>query len=136
MNTKDTISLLCTAFALLVAAAITNGYSLWSFLGNYTVPWFCSALSIALLLLVLTAILSASAPRSIPPSRVLIVTLGVSAALGLGMLTDGIAYDPPPDWTATIAEWAGFTLILLVVFWIPRTGNKYSQTRTPERRDD
>lgn len=136
MNTKNTLSLLCTALVLLVAAALVNVYSLWSFLGNYTVPWFCSALSIALLLLVLTAILSDSGSRSIPRSRVFIVTVGASATLGLGMLIDGIAYDAPLDWTATIAEWIGFTLILLVVFWIPRTGNKHTQDQTPAQRGD
>ncbi len=120
MKTQEIVGLLCTAVALLVAAVLSNSYRLWSFLGNTTVPWFCGAVGIAVLLVTLTAALTGCAPGRIPISRLLIVLVGSSLAIGVGMLLDGISYNAPADWPASVGEWLGFTLILVVLFWLPR----------------
>jgi len=120
MRTRDAIALLTTAIGLLVAAGLTRSFCLWSFLGNYTVPWFCAALAIALLLVILTAVLAGCTPGTIPMSRLLAVLIGASLALGVGMVVDSLSYGVPEDWTGSIGEWFGFTAMLAVLFWIPR----------------
>jgi len=120
MKTQDIVGLLGTAAALLVAAALTVTYRLWSFLGNSTVSWFCAALAVALLLVVLTAVLSGCDPGAIPRTRLLVVLVGSSLAVGVGMLVDAASYPTPGDCLASIGEWIGFTIILAVLFWLPR----------------
>ena len=130
MKTGDNIALLCTAVVLLVAAGLTHSYRLWSSLGNYTVPWFCGVLAIAVLLVTLTGVLTGCALGRIPVSRVLVVLVGSSLTVGVGMLVDGVAYDIPNDWTASVGEWIGFTIILAVVFWLPRLKDERAGEQT------
>ena len=120
MKTQDTVALLITAVALLVAAGVTHEYALWGSAGNYTVPWFCGALAVALLVLILTAALSGCAPGSIPLSRVLVMLIGASVIVGIGMIVDALSYGMSDDWTGSIGEWAGFTIMLAALFWVPR----------------
>jgi len=120
MDMRDTIGLVATGLGLLVVGAMTHVFQLWSFLGNYTVPWFCCAVALALLLVLLVSLLTGISPGKLPLSRVFAVILGSSVAIGLGMLVDGISYGILADRTSSVAEWGGFTLILVVVFWIPR----------------
>lgn len=120
MSWREIAGLLIAAAVLLLAGLITNLFRLWSFLANFTVPWFCSAVAMALCILVITALLTNASPSSIPVSRVLAVIMGSVGVIGIGMVVDAISYGSFGDWTASIGEWAGFTLILSVVFWIPR----------------
>jgi hypothetical protein len=121
MNNRDTIGSLFCAFLLLVAAAVVNHLNLWSLLGNYTVPWFCSTIAIALLIVTLTGSICGCPPGKIPLSRVITVIVGSSAVIGLGMLIDGISYNIPMDWASTAGEWLGFSISLIILFWLPRT---------------
>lgn len=128
MKIREVIGLLCSALLLLVAATLIDHNNLWSVLGSYTVAWFCSAAAIALLIVTLTAILIGCAPGRIPLFRVITVIIGSSAAVGLGMLVDATSYKIPIDLTASASEWAGFIIILVVLFWIPRTRIKATGT--------
>lgn len=121
MKTHTTMALIGISLGLLAAAGVTHFFQLWSFLGNYTVPWFCGALAIAILLVTLTAVLTGCAPAEIPRPRMMAVTVFSSILIGLGMLVDGFAYQAPPDWTASLAEWIGFSAILYALFQLPRT---------------
>ena len=120
MSTRDTIFFLLAPLVLIITAALINSFQLWSFLGNYTVGWLCSALALALLIVAATARLAGTSPASIPRPGMLVAMTGTSAAVGIGMLIDSFAYGIPPDWPASIGEWIGFTLILGVSFWLPR----------------
>lgn len=121
LRTPVLIGLLGTSLAFLAAAALASYFQQWSFLGNLTVPWFCSAVGIGVLLVTLTSLITDCVPGSIPRARVLLVLIGSSLVTGLGMLVDAVAYELPYDWTASIGEWVGFTLILVVLFWLPRS---------------
>lgn len=130
MNWKQTIGLVCVAVGLLIAAAAIDVYELWSVLSNCTVPWFCSALAIALLVMAGTCFLTNAAPAEIPKSRVEAAIVGPSVGVGLGMLVDAATYGTAGDWGGSIAEWAAFTVMLGVVFWIPRI-NKTNNDKPP-----
>jgi hypothetical protein len=123
MRPSDTISLVAASVALLLAAGVTRAFHLWSVLGNHTVPWFCGALAVALLLVVLTAVLTGCRPGAIPVSRMLVILVGSSVTVGLGMAIDGMSYGVSGDWASSLGEWAGFTLMLAALFWIPRLRN-------------
>lgn len=123
------------ALGLLIAAVLINNFKLWSLLGNFTVPWLCSSLAIAMLLVAMVSALTGYSPATIPVSRVLVVIVGTSVAVGIGMLVDAFSYSVPRDWAGSLAEWAGFMMIVIVVFWIPResgknTNRKNSAVRT------
>ncbi len=112
------------ALGLLVAAVSINNFKLWSLLGNFTVPWFCSSLAIAMLLVAMVSALTGYPPATIPVSRVLVAIVGTSVAVGVGMLVDAFSYIVPKDWAGSLAEWVGFMMIVIVVFWIPRESGK------------
>jgi len=120
MNNRDSIVSISCAFLLLIAAAVINHLNLWSSLGNYTVPWFCSTIAIALIIVTLTGSICGCPPGKIPLSRVITVIVGSSAAIGLGMLIDGISYNIPIDWASTVGELFGFSISLIILFWLPR----------------
>ncbi len=127
MKTQDTVALLITAVALLVAAGVTHEYALWGSAGTYTVPWFCGALAVALLVLILTATLTGCTPGTIPLSRMLVMLIGTSSIVGIGMIVDTLSYGMSGDWTGIIGEWAGFTVMLAALFWVPRFGPERSR---------
>lgn len=132
MNNRDTIVSLSCAFLLLIAAAVVNHLNLWSLLGNFTVPWFCSTIAIALLIVTLTGSICGCPPSQIPLSRVITVIVGSSAVIGLGMLVDGASYNIPMDWASTAGEWFGFSISLIILFWLPRTDQTNKQIASPK----
>ena len=109
------------ALGLLLSALIIQRFQLWSALASYTVPWFCSTVAIALLLVTMTSWLSGCTPAQIPISRAATVVVGVALATGVGMLLDGISYGSRSDYASSIGEAIGFVAVTAVLFWIPRT---------------
>lgn len=124
MKSGNLIVITCIALGLLVAAGLISIFKLWGLVGNLTVPWFCSSLAIAILLVAMTSALTDCPPATIPVSRVLAAIVGTSVVVGVGMLVDAYSYSVPKDWVGSLAEWAGFTMIVVVVFWIPRESNR------------
>jgi hypothetical protein len=124
MKFGNLIVITCVALGLLVAAGLISIFKLWGLLGNLTVPWFCSSLAIAILLVAMTSALTDCPPATIPISRVLAAIVGTSVAVGVGMLVDAYSYSVPTDLVGSLAEWAGFTTMVVVVFWIPRESNR------------
>lgn len=124
MSASDKFGIPAAALCLLVASAVIQEYSLWSTLGNYTVPWFCTVLAIAFLIVLSTAMVCGSEISRIPPSRVLVTCIVSSLAVGIGMFVDAEAYVSDPEWMVSAGEWFGFTAILAMVFWLPRSRKK------------
>ncbi len=124
MDRKDIALLLLAAFLLLITGVLIDSFQLWSITGNSTIPWFCSALGTALCLISITSLLTQSSPSSISMSRAAIVIIGSSVCIGVGMVIDGFVYTHAYDWVSSIGEWFGFTLILIIMFWLPRIRSK------------
>ena len=117
------------SLALLLAASSIGQFSLWSRLGNATVPWFCTSLALAVLIVGVTCLLLERPPSAIPVRHSVFVTIVVSVLLGIGLVLDGIAYGTLPDRLATVGEWLGFVAILAGAFWLPRLRTSESGTR-------
>ena len=103
-----------------VAVAISQ-YELWSVIGNYTIPWFCSAIAVAQIVVGVVCILS-QRPACEIPTRVS-TTVTVLAALGLcfGYFVDHSLYFPKAQLWMHLSEALGFSLILGLCFWFPKT---------------
>jgi len=127
MNTRELLGFTIIPIGLLIAAIAINSLSLWSFLGNLTVPWLCTALAISLLIAGSTSLLSHCRLAEIPAPVAVLVVLGVALVVGIGLLVDLFAYELTEDWLATLGEWFGFLGILAGVFVIPRLAAKPSQ---------
>ena len=120
MNWRQVALLLFAALLLLTASVLINAFNLWSLVGNYTIPWFCSAMAIGICIVCITCLLTENSISSIPISCVAAIVIATSVISGVGMLVDELTYVCPKDWMASIGEWLGFTIILIILFWIPR----------------
>ncbi|NLX98263.1 MAG: hypothetical protein GXY83_19055 [Rhodopirellula sp.] len=120
MLLRQSLTGVATALGLLLAAAVTQRFQLWSFLGNLTIPWFCSVTGIAMLLVTMTSSLFGRTVAEVPRSRVVAIVGGSALVVGLGISVDALSYATPQDWTASIGEAIAFPLVLAVLFWIPR----------------
>ena len=124
MDRQDIALALLTAFVLLLAGVLIGTFQLWSLAGNSTVPWFCSALGLGLCLVSISSLMTQCPPSLIPIHRVTAVVIGSSITIGIGMLIDGLVYFNAYDWQTSIGEWFAFTVILVVMFWLPRIKGK------------
>ncbi|MEM6749413.1 MAG: hypothetical protein AAGA57_09180 [Planctomycetota bacterium] len=130
MTTRHIAGFFLIPLVLLVAAGAINALSLWSFLGNLAVPWFCTALAIAVMVLGVTCLLLQRPPSTIPARRAALVVAAVLVILGVGFIVDAFAYARPADWLASAGEWVGFAVILAGVFWLPRLPNPPSDAKS------
>jgi hypothetical protein len=121
MTTTTRLAFILLPMALLTAAAAIHHFRLWDVLANFTLPWFCSALAVSLLILG-TICLILDVPPSMVPPRVAWCTVGGTVVIfGAGMIVDGISYHPKPhDRFASVGGWIGFAIILGGVFALAR----------------
>ena len=131
MKTKDTLAYFLAVVAWILLAVAISGLDLWSSVSNWTIPWFCSALALALLIIFTMNVVSGTPPSQMKLSVILLV-YGVIVLIG----TAGIAFDnfsmPTFDdfgvvqkWNTdrfveSLVEWSGLSLILLVLLLVPR----------------
>ncbi|MEO0586168.1 MAG: hypothetical protein AAF078_00860 [Planctomycetota bacterium] len=120
MTTRHVAGFVLIPLALLGAASAVNALALWSLLGNFVIPWFCTAVAIATLIVGVTCLLSQSPPSAIPARVAVFVVIAVLLILGIGFVIDLIAYAQPGDWLASLGEWVGFAVILTGAFWLTR----------------
>ena len=82
--TSQVISSCVLALALLAAAWLVNDERLWSPVGNTTMPWFCSALAIAILVVAFTIVLTQVPAAELPLRVSLVVTVALTGGLAIG----------------------------------------------------
>jgi hypothetical protein len=120
MNWRQVTLLLFAALLFLAASVLINAFNLWSLVGNYTIPWFCSAMAIGICIVCITCLLTENPVSSIPVSCVIVIVIAISIISGIGMIVDELIYVYPKGWIASISEWLGFTVILIILFLIPK----------------
>ncbi|MHC4250059.1 MAG: hypothetical protein ACYS9X_13100 [Planctomycetota bacterium] len=124
MDFKKVVGVAIVPLVLLVAAFLVSAFRLWSSLGNYTFPWVCTAVAVAVLLVGVVSLLADCSPGSIPLIRVVLSWLGIMLILGIGMVVDYFSYPTVQDWMSAAGECVGFGVILAGAFWLPRTAKK------------
>lgn len=122
MSIREIVGMLGAAAGFLLAAWVIPAYRLWSLPNCWAVPWLCSALAAGLLVVTAVCALTGCSPASVPQSRVVAAVAGVAGALAVGLVVNGFYVHWQLDLTSNLAEWAGFTIILIVLFWLPRHG--------------
>ena len=120
MELARAMGFVAAAVALLLAAWLINTLSLWSSLANYTFPWLCSAIAVAILIVGVVCLLSHVRPGSLPVKHVVLSWLSVMLIFGIGMVVDYFSYPTANDWLSAVGEWIGFGVILAGAFWVSR----------------
>ena len=117
MTTVTLLGFILLPITLLIAAVAINQFRLWDILANFTLPWFCSALAVSLLILGAVCLVMQASPSSLPPRIRVFTVAGTLVTFGVGMVVDARAYHPKPhDWYASLGGWLGFAIILSAVF--------------------
>ncbi len=120
MKFTNALGLVLVAAALLLAAWLTRSFALWGTVANYTVPWLCSAIAIAILIVDAVCVLSQADPGALPTSRAVWTWILVMAVFGVGLIVDYYTFPTETGWKAAAAEWIGFGVILAGAFWATR----------------
>lgn len=128
MSTRDLLGFFIAPIALIFTGWAIKEHALWSTLASATVPWFCTALALAMLVVGSTCTLLQCSPARIPAGRAAAVAAVVLVAIGVGLGVDAVAYNGARDLVASIGEWLGFAVLLGVVFWLPRVSPAESLT--------
>lgn len=123
MNFKAQSILVSIVLLFLGTAWLIKEDRLWSEIGNSTVPWFCTALALALLIVLLVCSLRGQAPSDLPWSVVISTILGVAVVLLVGTEVDNETY-PFSGIVGTRWELAGFVGLLLGMFLATRPGRR------------
>lgn len=117
MNFKSQTILVSVVLLLLGAAWLVNEDRLWSQIGSFTVPWFCTALALALLILLLVCNLREQAPAELPWLVVVGTVVVVGVVLVAGTEIDNEKY-ALSGIVGTRWEVAGFMALLLGLFLV------------------
>lgn len=118
MKPVEIISLFLVALGLLVAAVVIDGANLWSSVANYTIPWFCSALAIALLVTAAICLITGLPLREIDSRTLVVVWLVMTVGIGAGILIDAAASFQFAAYKVALTEWLGFAVMLAMLFWL------------------
>lgn len=122
---RTVIALVLVSVALTAMAWIVATAHLWNTTADLTVPWLCSALALALLVVAAACVICQQPPASIPLKAVFLIYLGVVLVFAVGIIVDAAFYYRWAGLRASLAEWLGFSVILLGCLWIPRlTGDE------------
>lgn len=130
MHSRDVVGFALVPLALLAAGWLAKTLPVWSQIGGHTIPWFCSALAIALLVAGGTSLLCGQSLATIPTWTAVLAAAGAILVVGIGFLVDYFTYfgsnertfgiPVSTDWGGTIGEWVGFAVLVVGCFWLPR----------------
>ena len=120
MKNSEIIGLALVSTALFVAAWVMNTVTIASSLLSATLPWICTMIGIVLLILGATCIILQKSPSQIPLRAAITICVATSLGLLVGMFVDFHYYYPDAEIGVDLIEWIGFTLILCMVFFMPR----------------
>ena len=135
MKTRDVLGFVLVPLVLLVAAWMINTFQLWDFLANMTLPWFCTAVAVSVLLLGAVCVVLEVSPTAVPGRVAVMVVVGTMAIFGAGMVVDFLFYVRPDDWAASVGGWIGFGAVLGGVFTLPQLRPRSAQD-TAQREFD
>ena len=139
MKTKDALAYFLVVLAWILLAAAISHLDLWSAVCNWTIPWLCSALALALLIIFTMNVVTGTSVSQMRLSAVLIVYVVVVLVGAGGIAVDNFSMptvdqfsistadslDILQEWNTdrfveSLLEWIGLSLILLVLLLVPR----------------
>ena len=120
MKDSEIIGLALVSTALFVAAWVMNTVTIASSLLSATLPWICTMIGIVLLILGATCLILQRSPSQVPLRVAVTICAATSLGLLVGMFVDLHYFYPDAEIGVDLIEWIGFTLILCMVFFVPR----------------
>ena len=131
MKTNKTLGYFLAVVGWILLTFAISQQALWSAVCNWTIPWFCSALALALLIIFTMHVISGIPPYQMKLSAVLLVYALVVIIGAASIAVDNSAmptvddFNVTQEWNApryfeSLLEWIGFSLILLVLLLVPR----------------
>ena len=120
MKLTTVLSYALLPLVLLVIAWAVRTQFLWSSVARQTVPWFCSALALAVAVVGAVAVASGRPPSEMTRRAVLLVYVPVVLLLAGKLILDGWGEWENDPFILSAAEWLGFSILLLIVFVVPR----------------
>lgn len=113
------VGLLIVVVLLLGSAWLIYEDKLWSQTANLTVPWFCSALALGLLIVLIVCGLRGQGPAELPWIVIAGTVVVTGAVLAVGCEIDNQTYTTSGI-VGTRWELAGFVVLLLGLFMVAR----------------
>ena len=120
MKLLDLLNYVIVAVVLLALGWVIKKAELWNFYNTLSVPYLCSAIALALMLVAVTALIYQKPVSEIPiiigaiVGGVVIVLMGI-----LVFVNSWNNWGSQLFWTS-IAEWLGASVILVMAFVLPR----------------
>lgn len=109
------------ALLFLLAGSQLGGIRAWSPTSTATIAWICSALAVALTVVGATSLLCQTTPGRIPRRSARIVWAAVVVVAGIGIVVDNWGVLENAAFRIGVAEWLGFSVLLFVLFEVPRS---------------
>ena len=119
-NRTDVLGYVFTSLTLLGIGLAIHFAKLWSPFGNLTLPWFCSALAISLMVVCAAGLLTGRSPSRIPKAAAAMIYLATVLVAAIGIAVDGWGAWGTMAFLTSMAEWLGFAVILLILLTVPR----------------
>ena len=120
MKVTDIIGFVFIPTALFLAAWVMEHAAIASSVLTATLPWICVMVGIVLLILAATCLMLQKPPAELPLIPALSICVATSLGLLVGLFVDVHYYYPEAQKGELLIEWLGFTLILCIVFLVPR----------------
>jgi len=120
MKVADILGFVLIPMALFLAAWVMKHAPIASLLLTATLPWICVMFGIVLLILGATCLMLQKPPPELPLIPALSICVATSLGLLAGLLVDVHYYYPEARQGELLIEWLGFTMMLCIVFLVPR----------------
>ena len=130
MRLADTLGYFLLILLLLILGPVIQRYELWTGACNWTIPWLCSTIALALCIVFLASLVGGRSFSELSTAYLFSVYGAIVLVSGIGVIVDSHSFggSGQEDFFMCVAEWLGFSFILLVLFLAPRYLKKNDNT--------
>lgn len=135
MKTRDALGYFLAAVGFILLGAVISELDLWGVVCNWTVPWFCSAMALVLLIIFSISVVTGTSPSETRLVTILLVYLAVVLIGAAGIAVDTFSF--MREWSTSLyleslLEWIGLSVMLLVLLLAPRLRKSDRSSSEPD----
>jgi len=120
MKLLDLLNYVIVAVVLLAIGWVIKNAGLWSYYSNMTVPYICSAIAVSLMVVASTALICQKPASEIPGIAIAIFCGVLIILMGILIFVNVWSNRGSQLFVTSISEWLGASVILVLVFVLPR----------------
>ena len=122
MKIANTLGYFLLIVLLIVLGPVIQRGQLWTSACNWTIPWLCSAMALALCIVFLSCLLSGEELAKLNKKYLLFIYVPIVLVAGAGIAVDNYSRGSlgTDEFFVCMAEWLGFAVILLTFIMAPR----------------